>query len=60
MDIKTRKRMTIYGMLHFRADVDRFVSSKTIKVEDCVGAEEIGLSNYIQNSEKSLLVAVRN
>ena len=31
-----------------------------IGVEDCVRAEETGLSNYIQKSEEPLLVAVRN
>ena len=30
-----------------------------IGAEDCVSAEEIGLSNYVQKSEEPLLVAVR-
>ena len=66
MDRKTRKRMTIYGMLHPRAGVDHLYLPRRcgdrglIGVEDCARAEDIRLSNYVQKSEKALLVAVRN
>ena len=39
---------------------DDAVAVGSIGVEDCVRAEEIGLSNYVQESEEPLLVAVRN
>ena len=66
MDRKTRKRMTICGMLHPWADVDRlylprrYGGRELIGSEDYVRAEEIGLSSYVQKSEEPLLVAVRN
>ena len=68
MDRKTRKRMTIYGMLHPRSDVDRLFRPRRcggrglIGVENCVCVEEISLSNcmYVQKSDDPLLVAVRN
>ena len=66
MDRKTRKRMTIYGMLHLRADMDRLYlprrcgSRGLIGVENRVRAGDIGLSNYVQKSEEPLLKAVRN
>ena len=66
MDRKTRKRMTIYGMLHPRANVDRLYLPRRcggrwlIGVEDCVRAEGISQSNYVLKSEEALLGAVRN
>ena len=66
MDKKTRKRMTIYGMLHSRADADRLYLPRRcggrglIGVKDCMRAEEICSSNYVQKNEEPLLVAVRN
>ena len=67
MDRKTRKRMTIYGMLHPKANMDRLYLPRgrggrgLISVEDCVRAEENGLANYGQTStNKLLLVSVKN
>ena len=65
-DRKKRKRMITYEILHPQADVDRLYLPRRcsgpglIGVEDCVRAEEIGLSNYVQKREEPLLVAVRN
>ncbi len=63
MDRKTRKRITICGMLHPRASVDRLYLSRRCGgrgLKDCIRAEEIQLSKYIQKCEEPLLVAVRN
>ena len=61
---KTRKQMTIYGMLHPRADVQRLYlprgqGGRGLKsVEDCVRLEEVGLADYVQSSTRPLMVAV--
>ena len=59
--------MTIYGMLHPSANVDRLYLPRgrggrgLIIVEDCVRAEENGLVNYVQTrTNKPLLVSVKN
>ena len=64
IDRKTRKRMTIYGMLHPRADVQRLYLPRGQRgrglksVEDCVRLEEAGLADYVQFSTRPLMVAV--
>ena len=58
-DRKTRKLITIYGMLHPRGDVDRLYLPREIGrrglmgVEDCVRLEEIK-SYYVRSSERLL------
>ena len=65
IDRKTRKQMTIYGMLHLRADVQRLYlprgqGGRGLKsVEDCVRLEEAGLADYVQSSTRPLMVAVK-
>lgn len=52
--------------MHPRASVDHFClprrcgARRLVGVKDCVLAEEIQLSNYIQKRETPLLVAERN
>ena len=54
--------MTIYGMLHPRADVQRLYlpsgqGGRGLKsVEDCVRLEEVGLADYVQSSTRPLMV----
>ena len=56
--------MTIYGMLHPRADVQRLYlprgqGGRGLKsVEDCVRLEEAGLADYVQSSACPLMVAI--
>ena len=56
--------MTIYGMLHPRADVQRLYlprgqRGRVLKsVEDCVRLEEVGLADNVQSSTRPLMVAV--
>ena len=56
--------MTIYGMLHPCADVQRLYlprgqGGRRLKsVEDCVRLEEAGLADYVQSSTRPLMVAV--
>ena len=66
MDRKARKRLTIYEMLHPRANVDRLYLPRgcggrgVISVEDCVRVEN-GLTNYVQTgTNKPLLVSVNH
>ena len=62
-DRKTRKQMTIYGMLHRCEDVQRLYlprgqGGRGLKsVEDCVRLEEAGLAD-VQSSTRPLMVAV--
>ena len=64
IDRKTRKQMTIYGMLHPRADVQRLYlprgqGGRGLKnVEDCVQLEQAGLADYVQSSTRPLMDAV--
>ena len=64
IDRNTRKQMTIYGMLHPRADVQCLYLSRgqgghgLKSVEDCVRLEEAGLADYVQSSTRPLMVAV--
>ena len=56
--------MTIYGMLHPRADVQRLYLPRgqgghgLKSFEDCVRLEEAGLADYVQPSTRPLTVAV--
>ena len=65
LDRKTRKLMTMYGVLHPKSDVDRiYISRKEggrglIGCEMCIRAEENNLGWYIRNSVESLLKQVR-
>ena len=58
IDRKTRKMMTMNGMLHPRANVARLYLPRIeggrglISAEECVRTEEHGLSDYVKNSEK--------
>ena len=60
IDRKTRKQMTIYGMLHPRVDVQRFYMPRG--QGGCglksVRLEEAGLADYVQSSTCPLMVAV--
>ena len=64
MDRKTRKLMTIHGALHPRSDVDRiYIPRKEggrglLSVQDCVEAEEMSLSKYIEESSEEWLKLV--
>ena len=61
---KTRKQMTIYGMLHTRADVQRLYLQRgqggrgLTSVEDCVRHEKTGLADCVQSSTYPLMVAI--
>ena len=65
LDRKSRKLMTMYGMLHPKSDVDRiYVSRKEggrglIGCEMCIKAEENNLGWYIRNSVEILLKQVK-
>ena len=56
--------MTIYGMLHPRADVQRLYLPRgqggrgLRSVEDCIRPGEAGLVDYVQSSTRPLMVAV--
>ena len=64
MDRKTRKLMTIHGALHPKSDVDRiYIPRKEggrglLSVQDCVEAEEMSLSKYIEESSEEWLKLV--
>ena len=53
MDRKTRKLLTIYGVLHPRANTDRLYIKRDggrglISVEDCVPIESYRLNEYLE------------
>ena len=57
VDRKSRKKMTMYGALHPKSDVDRlYINRKEggrglISVERCVREEENSFGFYVANSE---------
>ena len=61
---KSRKRMTMYGGLHPKSDVDRLHVKKKegsrglISVEQCITEEENILGFYVANSEENLIIGV--
>ena len=65
LDRKTRKLLTIHGVLHPRSDIDRlYVSRKRggrglIGCKDCFRAEENNVAWYIKNAVEPLLLEVR-
>ena len=64
MDRKSRKAMTIDGVLQRKSDVDRLYIKKKeggrvlISVESCVREEENSLGFYVANSEETLIKGV--
>ena len=66
LDRKTRKLLTIHRAFHCRGDVDRLYVKRCkggrglISVEDCVNIEINSLKKNIAESDKYLLVAVKN
>ena len=62
---KTRKVLTINGALHPRANTSRLCVSRNgggralISVEDSVDKSILGLKNYVSESTRTLLSAVR-
>ncbi|XP_077972208.1 uncharacterized protein LOC144427222 [Styela clava] len=64
LDRKSRKLLTMYGMLHPRGDVDRLYLPRQMggrglmSVEDCVQAEKKSMTEYAKNSEDILMKAV--
>ena len=60
IDRKTRKQVTICGMLHPRVDVQRFYMQRGQggRGLKSVRLEEAGLAHYVQSSTRPLMVAV--
>ena len=64
IDRKIRKLFTIYGALHPKSDVVRYIPRKEggrclISIEDCVELAIIGLEVHIHGSEERLIQAAR-
>ena len=66
LDVKTRKILTMNGALHMRSSVDRLYLKRSeggrglISVEECVRKEELGLAEYVCNSEEWMLQVVKD
>ena len=64
LDMKSREKMTMYGALHPKSDVDRlYVKRKEggrglTSVEHCVREEENSFGFYVVNSEENLIRGV--
>ena len=57
-DQKTRKLITIYGMLHPRGDVDRLYLPREIGRRGLMGVENCVRKSYCDRSSERLLEAV--
>ena len=61
MDVKTRKLLTMKGAFHMNSSVDRLYmrrlvgGRRLISADECVKAEELGLSNYVAGSKEWML-----
>ena len=64
MDRKSRKTMTMYGILYPKSDVDRLYTKRKgggrglMSVECCIREEENSLGFYVANSEENLIKGV--
>ena len=64
LDRKSRKAMTMYGVLHPKNDVDRMHMKRKeggrglISVEQCIREEENSSGFYVANSEENLIRGV--
>ena len=64
MDVKTRKRLTMFGAFHKKGSVPRLYMKRKddgrglISVFDCVKLEELALSEYIKETEEWMLKVV--
>lgn len=64
MDVKTRKRLTMFGTFHKKGSVPRLYMKRKhggrglISVVDCVRAEELGLFAYVKESREWMLMVV--
>ena len=64
MDVKTRKRLTMFGAFHKKGSVPRLYMKRKdggrglISVFDCVNLEELALSEYVKETEEWLLKVV--
>ena len=64
MDVKTRKRLTMFGTFHKKGSVPRLYMKRKyggrglISVVDCVREEEHGLCGYVKASEEWMLKVV--
>ncbi|KXJ06748.1 hypothetical protein AC249_AIPGENE17286, partial [Exaiptasia diaphana] len=64
MDVKTRKRLTMFGTFHKKGSVPRLYMKRKhggrglISVVDCVREEELGLCGYVKASEEWMLKVV--
>ncbi len=64
MDVKTRKILTMNGVLNRCSNVDRLYMKRKvggrglISVQECVKSEELGLCEYVRSSEEWMLKVV--
>ena len=64
LDKKTRKILSMNGAFHMGSDIDRLYMKRAvggrglISVEECVRAEELGLSEYVRANEEWMLKVV--
>ena len=64
MDVKTRKRLTMFGAFHKKGSVPRLYMKRKdgrrglISVFDCVKLEELALSEYVKETEDGMLKVV--
>ena len=64
MDVKTRKRLTMFGAFHKKGSVPRLYMKRKddgrglISVFDCVKLEELALSEYVKETEEWMLKVV--
>ena len=65
MDVKTRKRLTMFGAFHKKGIVPRLYMKRKdggrglVSVFDCVKQEELALSEYVKETEEWMLKVVR-
>ena len=64
MDVKTRKKLTIFGVFHKKGSVGRLYMKRNdggrglISVTDCVKEEELGLFEYVKASDEWMMKVV--
>ena len=64
LDVKTRKRLSLFGVFHEKSGVARLYMKRKnggrglISVIDCVREEELGLFGYVKESEEWMLKVV--
>lgn len=64
MDVKTRKKLTVFGAFHKKGSVGRLYMKRKdggrglISVMDCVREEELGLCEYVKASDEWMMKVV--